>query len=89
MIPTEPSFPRVHQSGLIPPGIYEAKFISRFLMSTLLIPQLKQSFLQESLTVMRLWSSSFHTIAGITIGGNNHRLFRNEPSTNGSSFIGF
>ena len=49
-------------------------------MSMSLIPQLEQRklFFQKSLTVMHLWSASFHTITGISIAGNIYRVIRNE-----------
>jgi hypothetical protein len=50
-------------------------------MSIIPIPYLKPRLFKKSLTVMRLWSSSFHTIAGISFAGNIHCLFRNEPGT--------
>ena len=43
--------------------------------------QFQNSKFQESLTVKRWWYSFCHTIAEISIAGNIHRLFRNEPRT--------
>ena len=43
--------------------------------------QFQNSKFQESLTVKRWWYSFCHTITEISIAGNIHRLFRNEPST--------
>jgi hypothetical protein len=77
IIPTEQSIPA--SISLIPTGIYHAKFISSVLMSNIRFLNSK-NLLQESLTVMHLLANC-HPILGISISGNNHCFFQNEPST--------